>query len=130
MTNDQIEKLRELDKAATPGPWTYDGMHSEIHAYESVNGAFLIVSELREHLGDKLLDEFGHAYNPNFELIAEMRNALPELLKAYDERDALLRAIDSAKPCQLCDSWSVCRVGDMKICGDNGFQDFMLREPP
>ena len=54
ITQEQINSLRALDKAATPGPWTYDGMHCEIHAYESANGAFLIVSELREHPGDKI----------------------------------------------------------------------------
>ena len=165
--HEQIEKLRKLERAATPGPWSYDGMHSEIHAYESDNGAFLIVSELREHPGDKLIDEFGHAYNPNFDLIAEMRNALPELLDGLEdvghaasaissardsavvhnellrgalgeaaaeyarlraERDALMRLIESAKPCQLCDCRRACEEGgrNREICAAMGFEDFEL----
>jgi len=89
-----LEKLQRLHETATPGPWSYDGMHPEIHAYHEREGAFLISSELREHPGDSIPDQFGHAFNPNFELIVEVRNILPELIAEIE----VLRGKNTKKP--------------------------------
>jgi len=84
VNREQMEAIRARANSATQGAWTYDGMHNEIHAYDA-GEAFLIVSELREHPGEKLLDEFGHTYNSDFEFIAHARHDIPTLLDALDE---------------------------------------------
>lgn len=76
---DRIDEIRAREQAATPGPWGYDGMHNEIHAPET-DKFFLIVSELREHPGEVLLDKFGHTYNADFEFIAHAREDIPWLI--------------------------------------------------
>ena len=85
MTENEIREIRQRCEAATPSKWTYDGMHNEIHACDVENGAFLIVSELREHPGEKLLDKFGHTFNADFEFIAHARQDIPALLDALKE---------------------------------------------
>jgi len=77
-----ITEARELCAAATPGPWEYDGMHPEINAPSDWG---MIISLLRQHPGDQILDDYGHAYNPNFELIARSRTLIPELCDALEK---------------------------------------------
>ena len=87
---DLITEARELCEKATPGPWGYDGMHNEIHAPHG-DEYFLIMSELREHPGEKILDEYGHSYNANFALIARSRTLIPELCDALENTEKQLR---------------------------------------
>lgn len=74
-------ELEKLHRAATAGPWEYDGMHNEICAPQG-EAYWLIVSETRsapdqEHVQDK----FGHQFDANFDLISKVRNMLPEIIK-------------------------------------------------
>ena len=83
MNQNRTEEIRAREQAATHGPWQYDGMHNEI---QTPNGDdfWLIISELRRHEGEKLIDRFGHTYNPNFEFIAHARQDVPALLDALE----------------------------------------------
>jgi len=92
MNKTQFEEIRQRCDAATPGGWSYDGMHNEIHCAAPNEDYFLIISELRTHPGEKLLDEFGHQYNANFEFIAHARQDVPALLDHIDKLEAELLA--------------------------------------
>jgi len=88
MTREERDAIRARCEAATSGPWEYDGMHNEIQTPYSENGFWLICSEVRTHPSEKILDEFGHTYNPDFEFIANARQDIPALLDALDEAEA------------------------------------------
>ena len=88
MDKKRMDEIRARCEAATSSPWQYDGMHNEIHAPQSPNGMFLIVSELRGHPSEELLDEFGHKYNADFDFIANARQDIPALLDALEEANA------------------------------------------
>lgn len=68
-----LKKLRELEQAATPGPWSFDDGES--------GGCAAVVCEsgLIADCYDGLREE------KDAEFIAEARNALPELLAAAEE---------------------------------------------
>jgi len=98
MDKKQMDEIRARCEAATSSPWQYDGMHNEIHAPQSPNGMFLIVSELRGHPSEELLDEFGHKYNADFDFIANARQDIPALLDALEGKDKLISdLLDSRK---------------------------------
>ena len=107
-----IERLKELDAAATPGPWTLnlgdDGQYVETHDRPRGmdprlwDGIVVVVSGPTDEA------------DPDGELIAAMRNALPALLAvaeaaanlftakylsvAMSELDDALAALDEVQP--------------------------------
>ena len=94
LTIEERAEIRAQCEAATSGPWTYDGMHNEIHAYEAKNSAFLIVSELREHPGDKPV-EGNPMYNADFDFIAHARQNIPAILDALEAETARADAAET-----------------------------------
>jgi hypothetical protein len=70
LTDEQIEKLRKLEKAATPGPW----------GVTCCEGYHYLVPPPGERMG-KLSSE-------NACFIVEARNAMPELLDIVDKLTA------------------------------------------
>ncbi len=74
--------------AATPGPWRYDGMHNEIArpTAEAEERYWLIVSECRSAPDQTRhpTDQFGHAFDANFDLIAHMREDMALLVAALE----------------------------------------------
>lgn len=73
MTQDEIQKLVELEKAATPGPWGID-MYGNIAR-----------GDMNDPDESFPIDQPGDS-----EFIAAARNALPQLLK---EREVLVKAL-------------------------------------
>ena len=79
MTDNWLEQIEARANAATPGPWDYDGMHNEIHAYVAKEAWLIICDEYV--VGDgPTLDEFGHHENANFRFIAHARADIPRLI--------------------------------------------------
>jgi hypothetical protein len=82
-----IERLKELEAKATPGPWLL----------ATSNGGFIV-----EFDGNYVLDAFvsdvlaQDKQRANAKLIAEMRNALPKLLAVVEAGDELARAFPEA----------------------------------
>jgi len=72
---DTIKMLRELEAAATPGPW-----------YLRVG--FLGATQIH---GPRQI-EVGSAYNGDDQLIVEMRNTIPALLDRLEKLEALVEA--------------------------------------
>ncbi len=102
LSDEQASAIRARVEKATPGPWEYDGMHSEI---VTPRGAeyWLIVSECRSAPDQSYeCDEFGHQFDANLDFIAHAREDIPALLADRDElrrqlaesraREAQLRA--------------------------------------
>jgi len=89
---DRIAEIEARTGKATPGPWHYDGMHWEITCPQAGAGEsyWLIVSEARQTPDqDYPEDQFGHAFDANFDFIAHAREDVPLLLsalKAANER--------------------------------------------
>ena len=79
MDEQQLQAIEARWAKATPGPWGYDGMHNEITCSHG-DEYWLLCSELRTHPNEKISDEFGHAYNPNFEAIASAPTDIALLL--------------------------------------------------
>lgn len=77
---DELKYMRELCDKATPEPWAYDGMHDEIHCLADGHNYYLIISTLREFHYERLIDTFGHTFNPDFEFIAASRAMVPRML--------------------------------------------------
>jgi hypothetical protein len=75
-----IDRLRELDSAATPGPWSYF-----ISSYD--NGTMFITDDAS---GDEQTVRADWLSEADAALIAEARNALPKLLAIVEAaRDVL-----------------------------------------
>ena len=115
LTDEQLAEIRVREQAATPGPWEYDGMHNEIQAPYADKGFWLIISELSEHPGDKIVSEHGHIFNSDFDFAAHARQDIPLLLDDRDywkaraetaevRTEALKRAIKSNPEfaCSIC----------------------------
>jgi hypothetical protein len=85
---DTIARLRELEAAATPGPWT------TYHDWEAYG--------IRAGLQTTVLQQT--AYYPSApgwedtQLIAEMRNALPALLDRLEKLEAVVEAAEDVAP--------------------------------
>lgn len=76
-----ITRLKELEAAATPGPWSWE--------YEGDQGSNII--ETRE--GYAVITRDAGYYGPNIptgDLIIEMRNALPKLLAMVEAAQEVL----------------------------------------
>lgn len=93
-TNKRLEEIKARCEAATKGPWDYDGMHPEINAPDEWG---MIISMLRMHPGDEILDDFGHAFNPDFEFIANARDDIPWLLTQLAEREREIERMQEAQ---------------------------------
>jgi hypothetical protein len=107
----RIDEIESRAAAATRGPWIYDGMHNEICAPESPDKYFLITGELRSHPNEKIIDEYGHSYNPDFDFVANAGEDIPWLIKEYrkvaKERDAYkakaeARTENPSASCPVC----------------------------
>lgn len=125
MDKQQLDAIRKMCEAATPGPWNYDGMHNEIHCLAPGEEYFLIMSELRVHPNEGIPDRFGHKHNPNFELIAACRTDLPALLAEVErlmkERDVVISDVKIlgytvGLPCLGCEDNSNGLPGNTAIC--------------
>lgn len=102
MTPERLQELRELEKKATPGPWevgkrrTYGivtfGDKNEEPGYDTCLRIGIHENCITETAHDDQFDKDGH--NSNVELIAAMRNNLPELLDAAEENAAPRWGID------------------------------------
>jgi hypothetical protein len=88
----RIEQIEALLAAATPGPWHYDGMHDEITT-EVKGNYWLIMSECRNATNEAPIDEFGHQFSPDFDLIA---NAPADLQFLLDRERVLMEALTDA----------------------------------
>ncbi len=75
-----ITKLRRLDHDATPGPWTIYG--DNIEDAEKIP----LVTLTKEHFDDK-----------NAELITELRNAMPRLLRLIELQEREIRQLKGHK---------------------------------
>lgn len=108
-----IKKDKELCEKATPGPWTYDGHHNEIHTLDEY---WLILSECRSAPDQNYSsDNFGHKYDANFAFIAEARTALPYYIQRAERlekawRDYAEKVFTSYCICPM----DRCRQGDME----------------
>lgn len=98
ITQEQRARLRELLAAATAGPWSvnrHDAYNGDInwqiqsdHAGEGDLEGFEVLADICE-------SELGSRTRSTAALIAEMRNALPELLDALDAAEAKLARIET-----------------------------------
>lgn len=79
MNDKQLDAIRNRYESTTQGEWVYDGMHNEIQVPSS-DEFWLIISELRTHPNEKISDEFGHCYNPDFDFIAHAHQDIPDML--------------------------------------------------
>lgn len=77
-----IARLRQLEAAATPGPWEVSIIREFLKAGENAD----IVSNL------PLPDEFEYPDRSDAKFIAEMRNALPQLLDRLEKLEAVADA--------------------------------------
>ena len=104
MTPDLIARLRELDAAATPGPWAYrpdeyDDWGVVKSPREPVegfpDGLRCVLAQFRDPkaLDEEALNEHRRAktdpWQGNAELVTFLRNAVPEILEAADQLEAL-----------------------------------------
>lgn len=92
VTTEQIQKLRELEKAASPGPWKSE------YPWCSDENQWAGIGPIHTQPDDEdELDpdsEAGKQASADMELIAESRNALPALLNEIErirEREAKLK---------------------------------------
>ena len=100
VTPETLAELRRLLDNGTPGPWRIDSLENGEHC--------LYIDEPSESLGSggAIVAEWLTDHNAN--LIAEAINALPALLDAAAERDALaaklaeVRALHQAYVCEEC----------------------------
>jgi len=98
MTEIDIAKLRELHEAATPPPWKADTQVRGDCVLWGPNGQFLANAQAEPHwlpaadggTRQVLFD----VDRRDLELVEAMRNALPALLDAARERDALRAEVD------------------------------------
>ncbi|WP_158250719.1 hypothetical protein [Novosphingobium sp. HII-3] len=105
MTPDLIARLRELDAAATPGPWAYrPDEYDDWGVVKSPrvpvdgfpDGLRCVLAQFRhpESIHDEeVLNEHRRAktdpWQGNAELVTFLRNAVPEILEAADQLEAL-----------------------------------------
>lgn len=68
-----VQKLKLLEERATQGKWEYDFINNAVYG----NDDLLICSDI-----DNSIEMF---FNPDFALISEMRNALPQLLAVLEK---------------------------------------------
>lgn len=96
----KLDKIKNRLEAATPGPWTYDGMHNEICTPNDIGGYWLIVSECRSS-PDQVIrqNERGDYFDANFDLIANMREDMALLLAVVEA--ALLEDTSPANEAKL-----------------------------
>lgn len=74
---DLIKRLRELEAAATPGPWEYDGIS---YVFQKGSG-----------IEDQMMVEMrGYPQDENAKLIAEMRNSLSIILDRLEKLEAVI----------------------------------------
>lgn len=91
-----VERLRELAEKATPGPWEADSEKDEnrVHyavmlspeghsMFDSMNTDYRVGLIETESDGE-YVDQWDETARRNFALIAELRNALPQILAALE----------------------------------------------
>lgn len=84
-----IERLKELEAKATPGPWKVDLGNWEIERDHAERHVVLgITWQERQDQENQTYWNMAHPY-ADMELIAELRNALPKLLAAMEAADTL-----------------------------------------
>ncbi len=96
--NEEIQKLRELLKAATPGPWEYAQQHGQDCVWHDVLDAG--EEEIFSAETGSILD-LGSAHElrkqADLELCAALRNSAESLLSAAEERDTLKAKLETIK---------------------------------
>lgn len=109
-----IDRLRALDEAATPGPWTEDDgfVHSEpvgrladLHVEMRMRGEKpdfarpdTCVAKCQQYFFGIDGPQGQPEFEANADLISEARNALPALLAAAEENAALRVALENERP--------------------------------
>ena len=104
---ERIEALKRLEAAATPGEWTYsDGMGNGPHAFmydvvcPTEDGEYRVLLAFNHNFPDRI--------ETDARFIAAARNALPDILAAYEaalvaleashkERDKLRAELEAVK---------------------------------
>lgn len=79
LTEEQLLEIEARCKAATPGPWEYDGMHNEIQCPQSEDSYWLIVSESRS-APDQAQKQTNSFFDANYAFIAAARSDVPALV--------------------------------------------------
>lgn len=103
-----IEKLKELDSSATPGPWCADLGNWDIEQIEPRNEICCFDPMSRDiHPENKRV----HSYC-DMEFIVELRNALPKLLAVVEAAENMAFCI---RPRYL-DNWTPNHCGECSGC--------------
>lgn len=109
MTEDIVKRLLELEAKATKGPWRVE-MHDDWvdMSIEPNTSVFAY--------GD---DESPGGKNPNAELLVELRNAAPALLRSWLEMREALRKIAKLSAITRGGCCGICGAGEDDYCGEN-----------
>lgn len=97
ITKAELKYMQDLCDKATPAPWSYDGMHDEIHCHAEGHDYFLVISALREFNHERTYDEYGHSYNVDFEFMAESRQMVPRMLAYIKALENKVEYLEGAK---------------------------------
>ena len=101
-TQDEIQRVLELDAAATPGPWE-EVWNKETGEYGTVLSEYLTGLVANLH-GTKLYvfrwdDDYGHDSTYDFRLAAEYRTLAPLLARKLERA---MRALSHTYHCDRC----------------------------
>lgn len=90
MTADDIDRIRELEAKATPGPWTAvtTGVRGGDHWYVCDEGESIAHISANDGINED-------QRQPDAEFIAAARTAVPALLSALDDRDARIAELEA-----------------------------------
>ena len=124
VTPETLAELRRLLEEATPGPWhAWDrGIGYEVHTEVEHNPIRC------DPLNSGFRETFG---GPDAQLIVAAVNALPALLDAAAERDALAAKLDAAIDVAHLDrqqAWSAETFGPAEVRGHRGVLDHIRKE--
>jgi hypothetical protein len=108
-TSERRERLRDLDRRAAPAPWTIEREELDVDFSDEEQAAAFPV-QVGPIAIDREWDASFEEIETNVALVCEMRNALPELLQAVQERDALRTALEDLTAASLVASEARARV--------------------
>ena len=110
MTPETIAELRRLAEAATPGPWEWTtDLDALLGGYEGEYRVIDTAMALRSHYVLRVASE-------DAILIAAAVNALPALLDAAAERDALAAKVEQVRALHPRDDDMCCNCGQPHPC--------------
>ena len=83
MTQEELEKIREREQAATPGPWTVDIWSSQPNTVQGISPIGICTD-----YGD-----YGPE-NADAEFIAHAREDIPDLLQHIEEQNSYIEGLE------------------------------------